>query len=495
MFDADVQRSNRQLVESRRMTTVTSDSRSGRREEWWFVVRLCSWVVFAALCFFGLIHFRAQFYPSALYKAKLPDGTWIVVRGISIGTTHSIEVPYPLDVQLRRLQRKYSEGHTTSMERMVMWVTRETDRGAPLDVDWFLRADLDVGDAAKVTPEQLHRQVIQLYRSSGSGAGRSGFSDAKPFGSRTKVDMALLRFEFPLIRPRTGQMSLNVRDGAGAVVGTVRIPYPRLANISTEDWQPDPLPASRTDGNLTVTLDGVKFYDNPEQGGVSVVPQLSFVHNGRASTSWAATHELIDLLGNRCQTWNCDLSTSEPAWKLRLTMAQTADGRFTPEESIRLPLRPLTAQGQIALAGETHTVNGEKVSLVGFVGPGPVVFQLPNSNSEFKSSVYRPGQMGFGMSTTCGSSKCKVEFSSGAPFLITTDSSSQRDVSVEIVLRDQAGERLTQRGTSGTEGFRFWFFEPKPTLTSVEIELIVQRQRHADFLISPPKPDEIQSRQ
>lgn len=492
--DGLIELSNSQLVESRRMTTVTAESRSGRREEWWFVVRLFLWLMLAVVCFFGLMQFRAQFYPSGLFKGKLPDGTWIVVRGISIGTSHSVDVPYPLNLQLRRMQRKYSERHTTSMDRMVMWVTRENDRGDPLDVDWFLRADLEVGDAAKVRPEQFHRQVIQSYSSSGSGAGRGGFDDAKPFGSLTKVDMALIRFEFPLIRPREGQMSLNVVDGAGTIVSTVRIPYQRLPNISAEDWQPDPLPASRTDGNVTVTLDAVKFYDNPEHGGVSVVPQLSFEHDGQPSTTWAATHELLDLLGNRSQTWNCDLSTSEPAWKLRLTMAQAANGRFTPEESIRLPLRPLARNGQVALAGESHTVNGEKVSLIGLGGLGPVEFQLPNSTSEFKSAAYRPGQMGFGISSSCSNNRCKVNFSSGDAFLITSDRSGQRDVNVSVILRDQAGERLTQRGISSTEGFRFWFFEPKPTSTSVEIEVIVQQQRHAEFLISPPKPDEIQSR-
>lgn len=477
------------------MTTVTAESQKGRREELWFVARLFFWLLLAVACFFGLMQVRARFYAPGQYKAKLPDGTWIVVRGISIGTAHSVDVPYPLDVQLRRMQRRYNESHTTSMDRLVMWVTRENDRGATLDLDWFLRAELDVGDSAKVEPDQYHRQVVQSYRSNGSGAARNGFGDAKPFGSITKVDTALIRFELPLIRPRQGQMLLNVLDGAGATVATVSIPYQPLPGLSTETWQPDPLPASRTDGNMTVTLDAVKFYDNPEYGGVSVVPQLSFMHDGQPSKTWAATHELLDLLGNRSQTWDCDLSTSEPAWKLRLTMAQTANGRFTPAELMRLPLRPLAPKGRVVLTGESHTVNGEKVSLIGLGGLGPVEFQLPSSSSEFKSAAYRPGQMGFGMSTSCKNNKCKVEFSSGDAFLITSDQSGQRDANVEIVLRDQAGERLTQRGTSSTEGFRFWFFEPKPTSTSVELEVIVQQQRHAEFLISPPKPDEIQSRQ
>lgn len=495
VYDEVVAQSSSQSDEGNCMTTVTAESQTGRREELWFVARLFVWLLLAVACFFGLMQFRAQFYSPGQFKAKLPDGTWIVVRGISIGTAHSVDVPYPLDVQLRRMQRRYNESHTTSMDRLVMWVTRENDRGAKLDLDWFLRAELDVGDPAKVKPEQYHRQVIQSYSSSGSGAGRTGFGDAKPFGSMTKVDTALIRFAFPLIRPRQGQMRLNVVDGAGTTVATVSIPFQPLPGLSAEIWQPDPLPASRTDGNVTVTLDAVKFYDNPEYGGVSVVPQLSFVHDGQPSKTWAATHELVDLLGNRSQTWNCDLSPTEPAWKLRLTMAQMANGRFTPAESIRLPLRPLAPKGQFVLAGESYTVNGEKVSLIGSGGPGPLEFQLPNSSSEFKTSAYRPGQTSFGTSSRCGNSKCKVEFSSGNPFLITTDLSGQRDAKVEVVLRDQAGEQLTQRMTSSAEGFRFWFFEPKPTSTSVEVELIVQQQRHAEFLISPPKPDEIQKRQ
>jgi len=477
------------------MASVTAEPQSGRREERWFVARLFLWLLLAIALFWGLLQFRAQFNTSGLHRAKLPDGTWIVVRGTSTGRVHSVEVPYPISYQLRRMKRKHSERYTTPEDRMVLWVTRENDRGQPLDLSWFLRAEMDVSDSETLSPHQYQRQTVSSFNSNSSGSTRSGFNDAKPFGSALKVDLAMIRMEFPLVRPRDGQMVLHLLDGAKRDVGTVQIPYPRLSTISTEEWQPDPLPASRTDGNLTVTLDAVKFVENVEQGGVSVVPQLTFVHDGQPSMTWTTTQYLHDLLGNECQTWNSDLSPSEPAWKLKLTMYQMANGRFTPEESARLPLRPLTPVRKLVQANETHSVNGEKVMLIGLGGPGPLEFQLPNSSAQFTTTAYRPGQLGFGVSNSCVNSKCKVEFSSGYPFLITSDSSGQRGASVQVLLRDQDGEVMAQRGLSTVEGYQFWFFEPKPTSTSVEVEIIVQKHRHAEFLISPPKPDEIQRRQ
>lgn len=477
------------------MTSVPAEQTSSKREERWFAARLLLLFVIVLAGFFGLMAIRGNVTSSKYPRVKLPDGSWLVARQVSVGKNHAIEIPYPLGTQFRRWQKSYKQSQTTSDDRTVIWLIRENDRGERLDLDWLKRVELDIADARPMKPKQYHRQSIQAQSSSGSGTGSDGFSDAKPFGSATQMEIALVHFDLPLLRPHEGKLGIKIFDGADVLIAELPIAYPLLPNLSTEEWQPDPLPASRTDGNLTVTLNGVEFFESSDVGGIHVRPRLTYVHNDVATTTWSAVEEFHDLLGNKSYAWNCDLSPAEPAWKLDLRMSQRPDGRFLPEETKKLPLRPLTPARQLDVVSETHQVNRLPVSIVGMGGQGPLDFTLPNSTSHFKTAAYQPNQYGSGMSTSCSNNKCEVEFSSGLPFLITSDGYGQQDSYVTIVLRDQNGEVLEQKGSSGTERLLFWFFQPKPTSTAIEIELIVQKYRHAEFLIAPPKPDEIKKRQ
>lgn len=473
------------------MSDRIADPIAAKREERWFLARLATLLLVAILGFVLLMSLRSRVNLSKFPRVKLSDGTWLVARSVTVGTSHSLHIPYPIDVQIRRWQRGHHEAHSTQSDRMVIWLTHENDRGELLDLNWFGRCNLIVADDYHVSPEHYHRQTNQPNSSSGAGSGHTGYSDAIPFGTSQKVQLALIRFDLPMLRPQNGTMKLDVYDGTQKIVAQLSLPYPELKTILQEDWQPEPLPASRSDGNLHVTLTSVDYRRYGQDRGMQVSPRLEFSHDGQPSTAWVVSHELQDLLGNVARSWNLDLSPHEPAWKLRLTMHQSPAGRFLPNETKRLPLKPLAGPKQVTFLTESHTVNGIPVSLAGLGGQGPIQFTLPNGPTNFKTGTYHPGQSSMGMSSTCTGNVCAVELSSGHPFLITSESQSVTDGNIQIVIRDQSGEVLPQRGNSSTQGLTFWFFEPLPTTTSIEIEIIAQKYRHAEFLIAPPKPEDI----
>jgi hypothetical protein len=478
------------------MTSIPTEQISSKREERWFAARLLFLFVAVVAGLFGLISLRGNITSSKYPRVKLPDGSWLVARQVTVGKIHAIEIPYPLDVQFRRWQPSYKQPHMTSEDRTVVWLMRENDRGEKLDLDWLKRVEIDVGDPRPFTPHQYHRQNIQSNSGSGSGTGSSGFSDAKPFAAATPMEIALIHFDFPLLRPRDTKMVVKVFDGSDTLIAELPLPYIPPPSLSTVQWEPDPLPASRTDGNLTVTLNGVDFFATSENNGVYVSPRLTYEHDGIASTTWGSSEVFHDLLGNQSYAWNCDLSPAESAWKMKLRMSQNTNGRFLPEETKKLPSRPLTPARQLDAVSETYKVNGHSVSIVGMGGQGPLDFTLPGSTSHFKTGAYQPGVRSYGMTTMCNNNKCDVDFVSGSPFIVTSDSQSQEGLSVQCVIRDQNGEVLEQQASSGGTGaLTFWFFEPKPTSTAIEIEIVIQKIRQAEFLIAPPKPDEIKKRQ
>lgn len=473
---------------------MTRDATSGKSEERWFLIRLVVLFALAVMVFGLLVSLRGGFLAAKFPRAQLPDGTWLVARSVSVGTRHAVEVPFPRHVQYSRWQRNFLDSTTTQTERMVIWLTRENDKGQMLDLDWFGRCELVYTDQLRVGPRQYHKQIVQNNGSSGNGTGERGYGDAKPFGSSKQVmDAAVVRFELPLQRPRDGKMTLAVYDGAKNVVAQLELPVPDLPGRSFDVWQPDPLPATRTVGDLTVTLTSIKRYRDPDSIFISVMPYLQYSIEGKPAGSWSAIHELTDALGNSCQSWNSDLSPLETAWKLKLTMSQMTSGQFSPKETLKLPLKSFASTGQLLLLSETHTVNQSAVTVIGLGGAGPIEFTLPNSNSQFKTGAYNPGSHGFGMSTSCRNSQCDVSISSGAPFVVTSARPAP-DSSVQLVIRDQSGEVLNKNSQGSVEGLTFWFFEPKPTSTQIEIQIIAQKLRYAEFLIAPPTSMEVEGR-
>ncbi|MEK6257926.1 MAG: hypothetical protein AABP62_04835 [Planctomycetota bacterium] len=477
------------------MTSPSIAPLDSKPEERRFLLKLTGLLLALLLVFFAALSWRGGVNVSRFPRVKLSDGTWLVARAVSTGTKHAIEIPYPLDMQLTRWRQSYTEATTTGSDRMVIWLTRENDKGDSLDLKWFARAEIVISEDFAIPASTYHTQHQERNGSSGSGTGHSGFSDARTVGATsTKQDVALARCEFPLVRPREGKLRLNVYDGSKSIVAVLEIPYPKLPTEPTDDWQIEPFPVTKSAGNLDVTVKGMDFRRSSwNHGTLSAYPKLEFLHDKQPSQTWSYNSELFDTLGNQTNSYQCDLSPLEPVWKLRLTLNQTTSGQFLPEETGSLPPLALSPAKQLVLHSTRHAINGTEIQLVGLGGQGPIEFTLPNSNSSFKTKAYEPGQQGSGMSSSCSGNRCDVEFSNGLPFLITHDTASPNASNVQLIVRDQDGEVLPQHGSSGTQGYLFWFFGPKPTSASVTFQFIVQKPRQVEFFVAPPQPGDIKS--
>ncbi|MBS0201878.1 MAG: hypothetical protein JSS49_03200 [Planctomycetes bacterium] len=475
------------------MNATAEKTNSGKHEEFWFALRVVVLFALAVGGFLLLVSLRGRGSSTALYKAKLPDGTFLVVRAVTTGKFHTMEIPYSFDTQISRWEKSYTQSQSTSANRMLIWLTQETARGEMLSLDWFRNGVLILPDGTQVHPNSYRLQQNQAYNSSSSSAGSDGFNNAKPYPTGSTMLASLVYCELPLVRPVPGSsLKLDVYDGNKTVVSQLIIPFPALPIDARENWQPDPLPATRTDQDLKVTLTAIKYTANRD-GGINVQPQLEILRDGQPTdrNHWSVGYDLIDPLGNASNTWKCELSTQEPAWKLAATLYQTKDGDLRPEEHLKLPLRTVPAPKNFLPLSERHSVNGASVSLIGLVGRGPVIF-TPDPMTHVTTGSYQPGQTGFGLSSSGSPGRTEIDFSSGHPFLITANLGTPQE-NLQVVIRDQSGTDLMHNGTMGANDMTFWNFDTKPSTAQIEIELIVQKTRRVEFLIAPPKPGEIVS--
>ncbi|MEI8378810.1 MAG: hypothetical protein WCJ09_01690 [Planctomycetota bacterium] len=461
---------------------------SSLREERWFLVRIGFLFVLGIALYLGAIVLKSQFSAENNYpRVQLSDGTWLVCRVVTIGKKHELVFPTSLGEQIVRRKRGETETVSTSKQQMVIWLTHENDQNEFYDLNWFKRCELTLADDSPVQPNQYHLKRDQ----GGHGTSGGGYSEAKPFGSiTTKSGRSYVTCEFPVPRSNAGRMQLDIFDGADQLVARFPLPYPDDSIDVPNDWVPDPLPTTHSDGNLSVILKGVTFPRPEKRRGLTVIPQLEFLHDGQPSQTWNAQQELLDQLGNSCYAWECNLSPRESAWKLRLTLSQNPAGRFLPEESKTLDPMAVELAGQASFpTAMNHTVNGVTLSILGLAGPGPVNFTLPGTGTQVISKTFQPGERNSGMSSQCNGTSCKIELSSGQPFMVTNTPWGP-DHSIQLVIRDQAGEVLEQRGSTSAQGVAFWFFEPKPTSTSIQLQIIVQKFRRVEFLLAPPPKTE-----
>ena len=476
------------------MTAPSLEPLDSKSEERRFVLKLIGLLLLLVLAFFGALSWRGGVSSTRFPRVKLSDGTWLVVRSVTVGTKHAFEKPFPLEMQFSHWRQSFTQATTTHRDRMLIWLTRENDRGEALDLKWFARAEIVASEDFTIPASYHHTQHQDRNGSSGSGTDSSGFGGAKALGGKpAKLEAAVAFVQFPLVRPRQGKLRLNVYDGSKSIVAVLEIPYPKLPTEPTDDWQIEPLPVTKSVGNLDVTVKGMDFRrSSGNHGALSVTPKLEFVHGGQPSQTWYSSAELFDAIGNQSNEYQCDLSPLEPVWKMRLTLTQTTSGRFLPEETGTMPPLALTPAKQLTLHSTRHTINGTEIELVGLGGQGPVEFTPPNTNSNFKTKAYAPGQQGSGMSSNCSGNRCDVEFHSGLPFLVIQATALQSTKNVQLIVRDQDGNVLPQSGQSGTQGLWFWFFDPKPTSTSVTFEFLVEQRRYVEFFIAPPQPGDIQ---
>lgn len=461
-----------------------NDPNSGRHDEARFLRRIL-WVSCGTIVLFTLL-FLVRTRPARVVvtEVTLPGGSRLAVRAVSEGTEHSIKIPYRRQGLLTRTQAKFQDTYTTPGASTVIWLTREADDGTFMDFRWFRRCELVRTDHSVVGADQYRRVEERANGSSSSSTDESGFFDAIPFGTPSAaLALSVLRIELPALRRDGSSFELRLLDGSNKAVISIPVPYPER-EVPPPTWIPESLPATHSDGDLEVTLTGLKV-EPRDEGGMILQPQINVVHGGSPSQTWDVRYSLSDELGNLSTPWACRLSPREPAWKLSLTLDQRADGRLTPEERHRLDLRAISPPGQMQPWQSRHDVNGVTVELLGIGGMGPCEFQIAGSESRFKTSPWKPGMMVSGVSKSCSSRVCDVEFSSGHPFVITRELSNPQ-MSVRLVIRNQEGTVLPTRSEGAVDEMRLWFFDPDSETREIEVEMIVQKYRHVEFLIAPP---------
>jgi stress response protein SCP2 len=235
-------------------------------------------------------------------------------------------------------RRGGTSSFTTPTDTLVLWVRQEYDANVNLNGNQYHNFQYYVYDAAETA-------CVQTYGVNYTGNNRGG------------SEVVAVRLDaFP---HRTGKLHVRVQEqgNGGQELSEQKFVVSNPAGgKSFAKWTAEPLPSTKEDGDLSVTLTKLvagadtpyqRNQDNPDDAmnkGVQVAFHIE--RAGKQVTNWAPVSvETTDATGNRTAInygpnsgnqvqWNGDEGTftyqyglwpNEPAWKLRMEMTQTSD--------------------------------------------------------------------------------------------------------------------------------------------------------------------------
>ena len=223
----------------------------------------------------------------------------------------------------------------------------------------------------------------------------------------------ILTFEVLPRRGRTLDCVFYVDGDSGGLsprreIGRIRLANPLYRRYP--DWQPESLPATKTNGNVVVELEnfvsgvaGSKVTGSDghssrtfvhRRAGVGEEPQAAFDLNvqcpGNTNEVWEPKGaEFSDATGNKIGTWGGGaeghnwfqptLWPSETAWRLKLELKR--DRGFTQDELVAFHGVPVPAIGSMNNPCLTNIVDGLEIDVTG-IERGPIVSYYYDNNIE-----------------------------------------------------------------------------------------------------------------
>lgn len=274
----------------------------------------------------------------------------------------------------------------------------------------------------------------------------------------------------------------------------VHVPNPAYKPTFSE-WTPEALPATQTVKPLTVTL---------KRGPADIPAQYLREEDVEITSTdprWTATQPqrhvwLTDATGNTAYGFS-GLSPFEPAWKLNIRFRRNPAAEFGDDEVWRTKLVAMPAALKAVRLNLKQIVAGVELSAP-YVSAAGQVQDDGLTLTVAPTTVTSQGGVSSGHGSGGATGRPYSFFEVGQPFYLLSHSTLDDDTELIVTVRDQTGKAISPEhgGNSTTDGVngqptRLVRFEPTADTTDVQLEVIVNRGRTFEFLVTPPKPAKV----
>jgi hypothetical protein len=254
------------------------------------------------------------------------DGSKVTLLAVQYGKRHAPPAAKASTTPATRSPVRRGSSFTTTNDTLVLWVRQEYDAKQPA-YHGFQYCAYDKANTA----------CVQTYGRN-YGNGRQGNET--------------VAVQFDAFPRRQGSFVVRVQEqsNSGQEMSDQKFIVSNPARGPFEKWTAEPLPATKEDDDLSVTLTKLVFgadttynrnQDNPDDPvNKGVAATFNVQRNGKTADNWQPVSvETTDATGNHvsgwCNTqWNGDDGTTiyqwglwpdEPAWKIKFEFSQQSD--------------------------------------------------------------------------------------------------------------------------------------------------------------------------
>jgi hypothetical protein len=291
--------------------------------------------------------------------------------------------------------------------------------------------------------------------------------------------------QLPSFPRRQKEFTLRVLDWQNVQLAEFKVRNPVVVSDSP-NWRAQPLPATRTNGDLAITLEKVTYFTNATY--VAITPIFSVVQEGKTTYAWTVSDNVWSDSSGNVTSYGDGLCRQETAWKLQTKLFRNANARFAANELWRLPSRPVMAPGQVVKLTGTNVFGKARLVLHSLGGPGSYTF----SNNIITKAIPLGAGQGLSFSaTSSGFGTNRVETISVDlidPFVAVHVEGLAKDQLLSVRMIDDSGNRHEATIKGGANRANFYSAKLPATASTIAVEFIVQQGRAAEFILAPPAP-------
>jgi hypothetical protein len=388
----------------------------------------------------------------------LPSGVRVEFIGTSVG-----RAAFTTEKSWERLARKHLP---RAMTRWIAPATSGSCYRSSNSITVFIRVHDPSG--ARSQPWTGHVAEDDTGFRYNPGGGTCGFGG----GPNTEI-AGLIVDAFPR---RQESFWLHFLDSNNEVVGSLRVPNPIKGAFP--NWQPESLPQSRTNGPVTLTLEGLWSSGGKNWRTANPKWRLS-AQDPAWSNAKARKVRLFDATGNEGQ-W---LSPAEPAWKVRALVYRNRDQDFAPAERFSLTNVVVPSAGEFTAIDRTIEFSG--VRIVAHVLAGPGKFTITNNAGRGMSPAATASHGSFSHGSVSANYWGSLE-----PFLLFESFNLEPDDELRIRITDESGREIkavdgSSGGTIGGGRMMQRKLPPGVDPRSINVEVALNRPLRFEFMVDP----------
>lgn len=278
-------------------------------------------------------------------------------------------------------------------------------------------------------------------------------------------------------------------------------PIPDKARHPLQKWEPEPLPATKTNGFLEATLKNLKFWENTQTvnkvpyTNYLLRPQFGYSVRGESTDAWELrSFHLFDPLGNEYDS-NRIPCVQQDAYRIRILVFRNNSAAFSGDETIATDAIRLPEADNIRSVNKPYSLASHRIRVLWASGSGNVVTNnVPLSPKERAgmnvSGTYDSGSRGnleYKIEQEVVPSGLDVTVSSDMPHIAFQCPELPEDYRCNVRILDWKGAILPAMEVLYTRGIQYVFLTSTNPPPAISLEFLIHQGKSFEFLVGPPE--------